>query len=95
MYGTPWHGEEPLASPDRAPLAGIFFLRHADRDTLAPVASVDAVTRVFASCFPSFHDAAALEFTLAFIESVVGRVPCFELGFAPTPSVVEFVRGSV
>jgi hypothetical protein len=95
MYGTPWHGEEPLASPSCARPAGIFFLRHAERHALAPLANADAVARLFAACFPPFHSADALGFTLEFLESVVAGIPCFELQFAPTSSAVDFLRGSV
>ncbi len=94
MYGTPWHGEEPLASPHRARLGGVFFLRHDDRDEVAPVSRIDAVARLFAASFPPFHDAAAVGFTLDFISAVLDRVPAVELGFAPTPRVLELVRRS-
>jgi hypothetical protein len=92
MYGTPWHGEEPLASPDRVRLAGVFFLHHHERHEIAPVTRVDGVARLFAASFPPFHDARALDFTLGFIDSLVERIPCFELRFTPSPSILDFVR---
>jgi hypothetical protein len=92
MYGTPWHGEEPLASPGRVRLAGVYFLKHHERHEMASVARVDAVTRFFAASFPPFHDAHALEFTLAFIDAVVARTPCVELRFAPNATVLDLVR---
>jgi hypothetical protein len=92
MYGTPWHGEEPLASPHRARLAGLFFLRHSDRQELVPVTRSASVARLFAASFPPFHDATALDFTLRFLDGVVTRVPCLELGFSPEPTVLDLVR---
>jgi hypothetical protein len=92
MYGTPWHGEEPLASPGRVRRAGVFFLKHHDRHEMASVARLDAVTRFFAASFPPFHDAHALDFTLGFIDSLVARIPCFELRFAPDATVLDLVR---
>jgi hypothetical protein len=94
MYGTPWHGEEPLASPRRARLGGVFFLRHDKRDEVAPVGRVDGVARLFAASFPPFYDAAAVGFTLDFISAVLDGVPAVELRFAPTPRVLELVRRS-
>jgi hypothetical protein len=91
LHGTPWHGEEPLASPGRARLAGIFFLRHHHRHELAAVPRAESVARLFASSFPPFHSAAALEFTLAFLDRVAAGVPCFELGFAPESTVLDVV----
>ena len=88
IYGTPWHGEAPLASPARARLDRVFFLRHARRDELHDVGRTDAAARLFAASFPLFHDARAVAFSLAFLESVVTRVPCHELGFVPGPAVL-------
>jgi hypothetical protein len=93
MYGTPWHGDEPLASPRRARLDGIFFLRHHDRHVVSPVKQADAVARLFAASFPPFHDAAALDFTLGFLARVARTVPCAELSFTPDRGAIDIVRG--
>jgi len=92
MYGTPWHGEAPLASPRRAALSDVFFLRHDAFDEVVPVKSVDAVTRLFTASFPPFHDARALQFSLSFLESIADNARCSELRFRPTPAVVELVQ---
>jgi hypothetical protein len=95
MYGTPWHGEAPLASPERARVAAIFFLQQHERHEIAPVTRVDGVARLFAASFPPFHNAPALDFTLGFIDAVVGRIPRVELRFAPDSTVLDFVRRHV
>lgn len=92
MYGTPWHGDEPLASPRGVPLSHIFFLRHATEDALAPVTGASAAARLFASSFPPFHSAPALDFTLELLERIVGTVPCQELSFVPSGAVIDLVR---
>lgn len=92
MYGTPWHGDEPLASPRSVPLSHIFFLRHAADHTLVPVKGADAAAQIFASCFPPFHSAAALDFTLGLLERIVQTVPCDELQFAPDRTVIGLIR---
>jgi hypothetical protein len=92
MYGTPWHGEAPLASPRHARLDGIFFLRHHDRQTIAPVTRADAVARLFTASFPPFHDASALDFTLGFLDRVAQTVRCVELGFTPDRRAIERVK---
>jgi len=94
MYGTPWHGDEPLASPGRAQLKQIFLLRQHDHHALRTVARGDAVARLFAACFPPFHDRAALDFTLGFLDRIASRVQVRELGFAPTRSLIDFVRSA-
>lgn len=92
MYGTPWHGEGELSRPLRAPLDGIFFLHHGERNALRELGRVEAAARLFSCGFPTFYDAAGLDFTLAFFDEVTGAVPCYELSFVPDGRVVEFIR---
>jgi hypothetical protein len=94
MYGTPWHGDEPLASPGRARLSRLFLLRHDTTNAIATVSGASAAARLFAASFPPFHSPSGMDFSLRFIETIVTSVPCVELGFAPAPPVVEFLRCS-
>ncbi|HEV2916072.1 MAG TPA: hypothetical protein VGX92_22520 [Pyrinomonadaceae bacterium] len=92
MYGTPWHGEAELSSPISTPLRQIFFLRHGERNELLELSGVGAAARLFACSFPTYYDAAGLDFTLDFFERVTRAVPCRELTFIPDERVVDFVR---
>ena len=94
MYGTPWHGDEPLASPRRARLTRLFFLRHDTSNAITASSASRAAARLFAASFPPFHSPSAIDLSLRFIETLVTKIPCVELGFAPTPAVVEFLRRS-
>jgi hypothetical protein len=92
MYGTPWHGDEPLASPARVPLAHVFFLQHDRAHRLVPVRGALAAAQLFACSFLPFHSASALDFTLGLLDDVTRTVPCHDLGFAPDPTAIEFIR---
>src|SRR3989454_10494216 len=94
MYGTPWHGEAALASPARAPLKGIYLLRHGASNALVPQRRSQAITRLLASSFAPLYSRDALAFTLGFFEQVARAVPCHELSFTPDERVVALVRGS-
>ncbi len=91
MYGTPWHGEAGLSAATRAPLSGIYFLQHGPANQLLPVSAAQAVGRLFACSFPTFHSPEGLDFMLGFLEEVVQAAPCFDLRFLPDPEVIEFV----
>jgi len=95
IYGTPWHGEAPLASPAHARLAGVFLLRQDDHHGVRPLPRALAAARLFASSFPLFHDASAIDFSLELLDSLTGAVPCAELGFTPAGSLVDVVRCAV
>jgi hypothetical protein len=92
-YGTPWHGDVEVANPGRVEIEKIFFLEHSDKNHVKSLSPVDAATRMFVRCFPTFWDKEGLSFTLSFIDEIVRKIPCYELGFVPDKSAVEFVRG--
>ena len=91
-YGTPWHGEGHLSSPEGAPLAAIFFLRHAARTTVVPVAGPQSAARLFARTFPPLWDRAALGEVLGTCATAAEDVPSFELRFKPDVSAIEAVE---
>lgn len=91
MYGTPWHGEAELASPDWAPLTKVYFLSKGIKNGLVPLRKSDAAGRLFARSFPPFYSQPGLDFTLSFIEEIVRAVPCCELKFLPDEKVPGFI----
>lgn len=91
MYGTPWHGEAEIASPEKRPLTKIFFLKHGERNEIIHLGKIEAVSRLFASSFPPLYDEQAIELILAFLSEVVKTTPCYELNFVPDEKVVELI----
>jgi hypothetical protein len=94
MHGTPWHGDEPLASPNRARLHRGFFLQHAPAHAMTRVAGAQAVMELFARSFPPFFSASGLDFTLSLLTEIDQVVPFFKLGFVPDRAVPDFIRKS-
>jgi len=93
MYGTPWQSAPEFTSPDRAPLARVHFLKHGTANELLPQTATEAVGRLFAGSFLPFYSRDALEYSLGFLEELVGAVPCQELRFTPDDKVVAFIEG--
>jgi hypothetical protein len=91
-HGTPWHGEGHLSSPRGAPLAAIFFLRHATRTRVVPVDVPQAAARLFARTFPPLWDGAAIDKVLRTCAAAAAAVPCFELRFKPDASAIDAVE---
>jgi hypothetical protein len=94
MYGTPWHGDAPLARPSAARLTRAFFLRQALANGLAPMAGADAVARLFACSFPPFFSPPALDFTVALLAEITDLIPFDDFGFLPDRGVIDFVRAA-
>jgi len=92
MYGTPWHGEEKLASPARAPLRAIFVLRHGRKNRLKEETGAEAAAQLFSRSFPVFYRPEGLRYTLEFLDQLTRAVPCFELEVVPSRRVIDFLR---
>jgi hypothetical protein len=92
MYGTPWHGEAGIASPDRAPLKRVYMLHQADRNALVAKRRAEAVADLLSCSFVPFHSPGGLDFTLGFLEEVVDPTPCYELRFVPDEQAVKLIQ---
>ncbi len=95
MHGTPWHGLGELSMAAKVPLKHIFFIEKGPHAEFFDISTADAVGRLFACSFPTFHNAAGLDFTLGFYEKVLSSVPCAVLSFRPDQTAVEAVRRRV
>jgi hypothetical protein len=92
MYGTPWHGEAGLACSTKAPLKGVYFLKHGLKNELLPVKEAESAGRLFACSFPPFYSPGALNFVLSFFDQLVKKIACKELSFLPNESVLELIK---
>ncbi len=91
VYGTPWHGEASFSFPGGAPLDRIYFMVQAPANKARALSRSDAASRFLIHCFPTFYDAAGMEQTMGFIDELCTKVPCFELGFVPNESVLDYL----
>ena len=94
VYGTPWHGDAKVASPTKAEVEGIYFLKHGPQNRIAHLSPFEATTKLMVCCFPTFHDRGGMEFILALLGELATAVPCSEFSFVPDESAVEAVGGN-
>jgi hypothetical protein len=92
MYGTPWHGDAGIASPDCAPLSRLYLLEHSHKTELSSVSGGRAAAELLARSFVPHHSPGGLQFTLAFLDRVARETPCFIFRFLPDRSAVEAIR---
>jgi hypothetical protein len=91
IYGSPWHGNAQIASPLKAPLKKVFFIKHDDRNRLTELKPIDAISRFIVRCFPTFWEAEGMNNTLDLSERLSSDILCYELGFVPDKSIVDFI----
>ncbi len=92
VYGTPWHGDARAASPGKAPLERLYFITHAPKNYAAALKTKEALSRLLVRCFPTFWSQEGMDFILQFGAELCSNLACFELGFVPNQTVIDFIR---
>lgn len=91
IYGTPWHGDARLCSPERVALTQIFFIQHAKNNMIKKISPMDSLSRLMRCIFGTFWDKKGMSVTLKLCCDMVSSIPCFELGFVPDAKVIKFI----
>ncbi len=92
VFGTPWHGDSKVCSPEEAPLDKIFFLQQARENKVKKIDVIKAASRLIVCSFPPFWDKKGMEFTLNYCAELAQKIPCYELDFVPDKRVLDLVR---
>jgi hypothetical protein len=91
MYGTPWHGDAGIASPECAPLSAIYLLEHAKSNEQIAITPGRAAAELFTRTFVTHHCEEGIRLTLEFLERVARQIPCSIFRFVPDESAVEAI----
>jgi hypothetical protein len=91
MYGTPWHGDAGIASPECAPLSRLYLLEHSDHTELLSLSPGRAAAELFTRSFVPHHSPKGVQFTLRFLDRVAREIPCSIFRFLPDRSAVEAI----
>ncbi|MGB8458669.1 MAG: hypothetical protein WCE50_13170 [Candidatus Acidiferrum sp.] len=92
MYGTPWHGDAGIASPDFAPLSAIYLLEKGKSNEQRPLPKGRAAAELIARSFVTHHSEHGIRATLDFLDRVASQVPCCIFRFVPDETAVEAIR---
>jgi hypothetical protein len=91
-YGTPWHGEMSVYSNLGGPVAGIFFLHHDTYNEAIPLNPAKAGAKVLARAYLAYWDQDKLAQNVYFASRVAEKVACYDFGFLPDASAVDYVE---
>lgn len=92
-FGTPWHGEHPVVSPQGGRLDKILFLKHARENRAERMHLSRSSAMLYARSFPPLWDKAGLDTWVDTSVRLAQEVPCYDFGFVPDASAVEYVQG--
>lgn len=92
VFGTPWHGEFPVASQSGADLKALFFIKQSKRNYLSRLSTGDALRRLVAQAIIPLWDEEASAKVIDSFASLLDEIPSFELGFLPDKRVLKLIK---
>jgi hypothetical protein len=91
-YGTPWHGTEKYAVNASVPVKKIFFISHAEKNSVLKISGVKAASELVRNAFLPFWDKHRMEYSTEFLIQVSQKARLFSLGVYPDRSIIDLVR---
>lgn len=91
-YGTPWHSTLPVYQNSGVPLQKIFFIKHGKENSFQKISTLDAANRLMVRCFPTFWHKEGMQFALDFCTRIASEIECYEFGFVPDKTAIEFLK---
>ena len=89
VYGTPWCGKDGINLNERAPLAGICFLKQAQRTQIRRVESIEALQKILGQTMYQMHDVQYLDALLQHLQLLLKQIPIYELENQPEPAAAR------
>lgn len=93
MYGTPWPGEAGYAMNMSAPLNGIFFIEPGQDNVINKLSPAESISRLFPVVSIPWYDQEKVDQMMIFCESLMDKIPMYQLTFKPEEAVVETLIG--
>jgi len=95
VYSGPWHGEfgnGVVAYPRKAPLKGLFFIEHAEKNFVCKLDHAQAFRELYPSVFSVFWNRRLMLNVVVVCETLLSAIAARRLGFVKNKSVIAFVR---
>lgn len=88
-YGTPWCGKDGINLNEKAPLAGICFLKQAPQNRIRRMKPAEAVQRMLGQTMHRLKDVQHLDALLQHLERLVEQIPVYEMENLPEPAAAQ------
>ena len=88
-YGTPWCGKDGINLNEKAPLAGICYVKKAQKNEIRRLTKREAMERILAQTIRRFPDRERLDKMLALMEQLLAEIPVYELENLPEPDAAR------
>lgn len=83
VYGTPWCGKDGININEKAPLAGVCFLKRGDENKIRRMSKFEAMQRVLGQTIYKLNNEEQLDKLIKSLESFLDKIPVYELENLP------------
>lgn len=88
-YGTPFCGKDDINLNERAPLAGICFLKQASHNRIRRLTPMEALPKILRQTLHRMNEEHYLEALLDHLEKLLSQIPVYELENLPEPPAAQ------
>lgn len=82
-YGTPWCGKDGINLNEKAPIAGVCFLKKAKENKIRRLSASEAMRRIMSQTIYKFRTTETLDLFLCHLEQFLRDIPVYELENLP------------
>lgn len=82
-YGTPWCGKDGININEKAPVAGVCFLKQAAHNSIRRLDSREALEGILKQTIRKFDDPVSLYAVMGHLDHFLKRIPVYELENLP------------
>lgn len=84
-YGTPWCGKDGINQNKKVPLAGICFLKQAQKNKIRQLSKEEALQKILSQTMRKFRTLEYMDPMLRTVGKLVADIPVYELENRPEP----------
>lgn len=95
IYGTPWSGEPSECNNNSASLSAIIMLEQASNNSIIPLNTEEAVSRLMPRCFLPYYDRELMNTAINNLESLLRLIPVYLLKCKPDLEAVDLVYKTI
>lgn len=88
-YGTPWCGKDGINLNEKAPIAGVCFMKQASENKIRKLSAAESTCKLLSQTIFNFTEVPLLDAFTQSLDDFVRKIPVFELENVPEPSAAR------
>lgn len=88
-YGTPWCGKDYINRNEKAPIAGVCFMKKAPKNKIRRLSSAESMAGIMSQTIYKFENMRQLDAFTRNLDDFLRKIPVFELENIPEPSAAQ------